>query len=273
MEMQGPTHSVPLLSRGLLNKEEMQGADSIVVREMTVNVEKEILSNHTPTEKVINIVEGCKVKPEGLRIENLPVVDIMYSLFQIRAHSLDKEYNYPCTCPYCEFQFMFPVLIPDDFGLRFAEDDIVEPVVLEPLPSGMVLSVRYLRGHDLLNIERKSSMLLKAKAQRGGFRKGKGPKGLDVNMRNLQYAERLSRQIVSVNGEEVVGPQAKAYVDHMSLKDINAYKNMLECLDFGMDTEIEIICPSCSVADYHLIQLRPDFFRPNRTRKEGPDPN
>ena len=130
------THTVVLPSKGKVNGI----GESVTFHEMGVDVEKEILSNRTPVQKIINIVQQCVEGPENLQVGELPLVDIMYLLFEIRAFSLDKEYPYPIQCNFCNFSFQHTVLIPDDFEVKYAPDDTEETAEVE-LPSGTKLTV------------------------------------------------------------------------------------------------------------------------------------
>jgi len=258
------THTLLLLSRGKLNPDEFPDG-TVIVKEMDVNVETEILSNNSPTEKIINIVQSCVIKPEGANISNLPLVDIMYLLFELRAKSLQREYLYPIQCTHCDFPFQARLILPDDFGIKEAKDDLqdVNEVVM---PSGVKLGVRFLRGIDQLEVEKRAKLLLNSKKK--GFRPGRNNPENNQNVRNLQYKMRLAKQIVSIDGEEKTPPEIEHWVNTMSLKDSNALKDHVDSATFGLDTDVELVCPSCGMSDYYGIQLKPDFFRPSRGRRK-----
>jgi len=249
------THTVMLPSKGLLNNIE----PSIIIREMSVEVEKEILSNHTPTEKIINIVQCCLETP-GINVADLPLVDITYLLFEIRA-LLEPEYFYPVQCDFCGFSFRHPVTIPGDFEIMYAPDDLAEPMPLE-LPCGDTLGLVFLRGSDQLEIERRAKVLLQQRSK--GFRPGKGQDMSGVSVRNIQHTARMVKQIHTINGEEKGQAEKQAYVSKMLMRDSNAIKDFFDSESFGMDTEVLVTCPSCSQEDFHIIQMRPEFFRPGR---------
>ena len=255
------THTVMLPSKGKLN--DFDG--NVQFCEMGLDVEKEMLTNRTPTEKIINVVQSCVENPSNLQVGDLPLVDVMFLLFHMRAISLDKDYPIPVQCNFCDFSFRHTVTIPDDFEVVYAPDDLEEPAELELPSSGTKLSVKFLRGSDQLEIERKARTLLQGKAK--GFRPGHFPQNQDVSLRNLIHILRISRQIVAINGENATDAQAQAFIENkqrMTMRDSNVLKDYFENESFGMDTDVEVQCPSCGMDDFYTVPIRPEFFRPNR---------
>lgn len=250
---------VVIPSKGVLN-----GFDGTVkIKEMSVECEKEILSNHTPTEKIINIVSSC-VEDCKVSVLELPLVDLLFLLFEIRS-LMDKEYEFPILCDYCGFSYKSGVSIPEGFSVKYAADDYKEPVSLK-LPGGDEVQLVSFKVKDQLELEKRTRVLMQNRQK--GFREGNMPESAEANMRNMQYIGRMIKQIVSINGEKKDTLFLQNYVNKMTMRDSNAIKDFFDNETFGMDTVVKIQCPNCTMEDDFVVPIKPEFFRPRSRRQK-----
>lgn len=245
------TRNVTLPSRGKVNGI----GESVTIREMTLKADQELLSNRSPSEKIINVVQQCLVSPADLRVEDLPLVDILFLMYELRALSLDENYNYTMKCANCDFKFTKTLSVPSDFETQYAPDDFSEPFELK-LPSGKVLGIRVLRGKDMLEIERKTSKMLQQ--SRGTS---------DISSDSLALPMLYAKRIKTIDGKEASFYEAQAFAESMTYKDSNAFKDFLEEDNFGVNTTFFASCPSCQSEEEYNLKLTPDFFRPKRNKQ------
>lgn len=259
------TTTVKIPSRGKLNGI----GEKVTITEMDLDSELTMVSNQIPTEKIIDIVQGCLRKPKELDVATLPLVDIMYLLFEIRSLSLEKEYAFPIRCEFCEFPFRKYINLPEDLDISYAPDDLKEPFPLE-LPSGDKIELKSLTGESQIQLEKRAKRLLRERMEHS--RNGEGERH-DFSMKEILHKLRIEHQIASVNGKAVTRMSVQEFCStKLSLRNSNAIKDFFAYESFGVDSEIEAVCPDCSMESYHIIHITPEFFRPRRRRKSKNKP-
>lgn len=260
MSMEHSTVTLP--SRGLLN--DIQKG-KVTLRNTTISEEKLLLSKMGPGAKIISVLSKCITEPEGLgeKVKELAITDLLYLFFELRKLSIDPIYELRCVCTLCQRNFTEKVRLPDDLQIRYvgggsgSEGPEEEPVIEEPwtvdLDNGDTLKVRYLRGYDMLDLER----LLKSRQVSG------------IDPGDDGYVERMARHIVSVNDEKKSPVAMLAYLQGLSSKSSNIIKDSMEGRDFGAGLMVTTECTQCGFMDEEMIRLSPEFFRPRAKKNRS----
>jgi len=241
-------------SLGKLNQDQIPEG-TIKVRNLTVAEEKLMVSNKLlPTEKIVTVVGKCLVEPQNFDINYLPIVDVIYALFEIRNITFKEPYEFQVKCGSCNNAFTHAVNVPDDLDVTFAEKEIEEPFEAKLPDAGNKLGLRYLRAGDQVDIERQ------------GRQRAIRSKGQDTEYAHILQ---LSRRIVSLDEEKPSPAQVEKFVEGLSVTDAQHIREVTEERDFGIDLNLLMECPICGTV--HEEFLRPDanFFRSRKSKRTG----
>lgn len=225
-------------------------ADGVVaVRPMT-GEEEQILATPRFVRRgqAINMIFQKCLK-DGIRPENLLTIDRTYLLIYLRGISYSTKYDVEVKCPDCERKFETSINLdemivdpcPDGFG----------PILQDVLPTTKLpFSYRLSTGKDEQDITDYRDRRIKA------F----GDSSADDT---LTY-----RTATLLN--EIDGIKAKndlqVLLKNLPINDVSYIRNCINEPPFGVDTNIEINCPSC-LHDFEVdLPLEASFFFPRRKK-------
>jgi hypothetical protein len=217
----------------------------VTVREMTGEDEEVLAARNMPTTKKINkILIRCtdSIGPftgDALKfiIPELTQGDRVYLLMAIRRASLGDEMPFQTKCPSCKEEARFIVDLNDLETKKMAN------------PA--------LRQYDVVLPKSKSKVRMKVLTGKGEEAISKAAtKGQDV------ISTAILARIESMNDKPITIQDLKA----LPLADRNFLRGAWEEHEGGVDTEIQVDCPSCGTAyETELDISQQGFFNPSAT--------
>lgn len=218
---------------------------SVTVREMTGDDEETLAARNMPTTKKINkILHRCTESIGPYRGEALSRIvmdltqgDRVFLLMAIRRASLGDEMPFQTTCPSCKEEGRFVLDLADLETKKMADPKLrTYELVLPKTGNKMQMKVLTGRGEEVI-----------AKA---------ALKGKDV------ISNAILARIESMNDKPVTVDDLK----ELPLIDRNFLRNSWEDKEGGVDTEVQIDCPSCNHAyETELDISQQGFFNPSAT--------
>lgn len=237
--------TVKLPSKGILYPENPELTGDIVIRMITTDEEKYIMGSST-TDLLTKVLKDCVTSPTTFNPDVLVPAD-QYFLFQkLRIHTYGDQYHVVGNCPHCGNSREYKISL-DDIAIYELPDDFVEPISMTLPYSKDEVSIRILRASDLKSIRNRAKKLAKE---------------LKQDFKELNYIHRQSRQIVSINGNDVNPLEAEKYVRKMVGRDSGFIKYTLDNFKLGYDSSISIICDSCGEEFDEEVAMTSEFFRP-----------
>ena len=232
----GYVHDVPLLAGYVDENGTLH--DTFTFREMTGKDEEAISKGDVRSNgaKMVNVlVERCVVAIGSLTKKEVGIAkwgqivrellggDLDYISFKIRELSKGKEIEFSHKCPDCG-QKLTTVVSTDDFGIN-------------PFKGQREVEFTLERGYrDAKGSIHKEGVL-------------RLPNGLDREVITPLFRKNTSTamtmlltRLISFNDGAMV---TQSLINNMSLRDRNILEKIIKEHAFGLDTEIEIICPSC----------------------------
>jgi hypothetical protein len=238
------TKEIDIPSQGYLG-----GPKRVTIRAMTT-VEEKILYSSRDNSFIKRICKSCTVSPKVLDTNKLLPADLYYMIFQIRELTFGPTYKQPIRCPYCKLQQDAEINIAD-FEYKLLDDDIDSKLSIE-LPISKAKVQLKLISQDAVDEAERASIKL--------FQDGK-----ISDLEGYTLVRKLSAMIDSVVGMVFESENDKiAYVNNMHLMDLNAIRNTLNSVDFGLKTDVTVKCQNTSCnEDMEVIgTICPEFFRP-----------
>lgn len=223
------------------------------IRPMT-GEEEQILATPRFVRKgqAINMIfKRCLLEGEQFAPENLLTADRTYILIYLRGISYSNHYDVEVKCPECEKKFsadidlssLFVEHCPDDFG----------PLLEDKLPTtGLVFRYRLSTGRDEQEITEYRDRRLK--------------------MHGEQASDDTLTHRTSMLLEDIDGitdkTELQILLKNLPINDVSHIRNCLNEPPFGVDTNVEIFCPSCMQEFEMDLPLEANFFFP-RKKKGG----
>lgn len=207
-------------------------------------------------DRLISAVTDCPIPPEDLLL-----ADRQHLFFYMRCLSYGGDYEFHFKCEECKEKVSRDFDLEKDLDVVYSDntdlledrsissmDELTEPFEFTlPLQNKRV-EWRMLRGKDERSIER----IIQKKSKRSH------------NKEDESYILRLATRLVSVDDEKFDNIyDAVAFVETIKGKDSLAFRQEIESVNIGIDTEIEIRC-KCGFPNELLIPLDKSFFRPRR---------
>lgn len=218
---------------------------SVTVREMTGEDEETLAARNMPTTKKINrILTRCtdSIGPfsgQALQfiIPDLTQGDRIYLLMAIRRASLGNEMPFQTTCPSCKEEARFILDLAD--------------LETKKMPNPAI------RTYDIVLPKSKHKVRMKVLTGRGEEAISKAAtKGQDV------ISTAIFARIESFDDKPVTIKDLK----DLPLADRNFLRGSWEGHEGGVDTEVQVDCPSCGTAyDTELDISQQGFFNPSAT--------
>lgn len=240
--------NVKMPSRGLLPNT----VDEVTLREMTVKEEKGLFSSKRPFNKIIDLIKGCIVEPDGLDVKKLPLTEIVYLLFQLRKLSLGSDYKYKLVCGACNRNIEKEISL-DEFEVRYLRDGAT-PTYSCDIASGAKVTFKYLTGDDQIDIDN----VVRMRASKAGVNFDGG------------FVYRLAKQISEINGEQVSTPEKEMFIDKLTHSELETLNETITDNEFGIDLSVVIDCPWCNNLDEVVVPITQDFlFRGSSKSREA----
>lgn len=233
--------SVFTLPAGYLD-ENGQVHREIVVREMT-GYEEDILASGADALKKLNEIQArCLMRIGEISdkermpkiVRDLPVGDRIFLLIAIRRVTLGDAYPFTFRCPKCSHEAQMSLDLAS-LEVRGLEDPAVRTKEVA-LPSGRTAVFHIPTGRDEERFSSPSS---------------------DTSLLTRAVLLRLD----TINGK----PVSLADVKALPSRDLQALRREYEKFDVGVDTTIEIECPSCFEEFKTEMEIQPSFFFPSET--------
>lgn len=180
-------------------------------------------------------------------VEDLLSVDRFAILLALRAENIDSMYRFRVTCEQCSFNFNHSVDVPT-LQATYLDEEITEPLKVTLPLTGKVVGWRFQRGKDELQVTKYLANLQS---------KGIGD--------DAGYLYRLAKNIVSLDEELVKDTDTVVrFLEELPLKDTHHLRDNINEHTFGVDTEINVVCPRCSAERSYFIPFGVEFFFPRR---------
>ena len=239
----------PLPSEGKLY-EGSEGAaqGSVILRPMTIS-EESILAQQggDSLSKISAIINACTVSKE-YPIDDLLMIDRFAILLALRTRSFGGKYKFPFRCQFCGGQFKTEIDIMEELHAKVTDPDGAgEPFQVNFPISNDLVTFRLLRGKDEMAVA-KSVKRFKLQSSDAG------------DPSNIM---RMSKQILTVNGEELQGVRKDQYIRNLDSGDSNAFRLAVERAEGGIDTNILIDCRMCGASNETSMPFDIEFFRPS----------
>lgn len=222
------------------------------VRPMT-GEEEQILATPRFVRKgqAINMIFQKCIK-ENYKVENLLTQDRTYLLLYLRGISYSHSYDVEVKCPECASKFSTNV----DLSSLYVNECPAEfgPLLEDTLPnSKLPFKYRMSTGRDEQEINEHRERRLKQ------F-------GDSATDDTLTYR---TAQLV----EEIAGVTDKAEIQilikNLTLNDVSYLRSVINEPPFGVDTNVEINCPSCT-AEFNIdLPLEANFFFPRKKKEKN----
>lgn len=242
---------IQLPSKGRFYNDSNGPSNGIVsIRPMT-GEEEQILATPRFVRKgqAINMIFQKCIK-EKYNVDQLLTVDRTYLLIYLRGISYSPEYEVEIKCPECEKKFSTSI----DLNSLYVEDcpDNFGPDLQDILPnSKLPFSYRLSNGRDEQDIQEHRDRRIKM------F----GDSSADDTL--TYRTAQLVNDIDGITNKE----ELQVLIKNLPINDVAYIRGLINEPPFGVDTNIEIVCPSC-LQDFQLeLPLEANFFFPRRQKK------
>ena len=225
------------------------GPKEVVIRAMTTAEEK-ILYSSKSFSFIEKIVKACTIEPKVLDMNTLYPADLFYLIYCIRELTFGPTYEQKIKCSECGV-IQDAIIDISKFEYDEIPDDVDSKLVLE-LP----ICKDRLKLHLITQAEDNAlSKEIDRLVQKN--------KITDVD--GFEFIQRLIRSIESVEGVDFNSEEARiSYVNKLHAMDVNAIRNQLNKLTFGLKNNCIVTCKSCESEIEVYGTFCPEFFRPTK---------
>jgi hypothetical protein len=243
---------VELPSKGRFYDGKDGPSDGVIrIRPMT-GEEEQILATPRFVRKgqALNMIFS-KCISDNVKAENLLTADRTYLLIYLRGISYSPEYDVEIKCPECEKKFnttidlnsLFVNTCPDDHGPMLQD---VTPTTKLPF------TYRYSTGKDEQELNEYRDRRIKM------F----GDQSADDTL--IYRTAMLLGDIDGISNKN----ELQVLLKNLPINDVSYMRNCINEPPFGVDTNVEIICPSC-LQDFEVdLPLEANFFFPRRKKNK-----
>jgi hypothetical protein len=190
-----------------------------------------------------------KCLKEGFRAENLLTIDRTYLLIYLRGISYSPSYEVEIKCPECDSKFSTAIDLNNLF-VEYCQDDY-GPSLQDVLPqTKLPFSYRLSTGRDEQEIQDHRERRIKA------F----GDSAADDTL--------IYRTALLINDIDGIDNKSELQIllKNLPISDLSHLRNCINEPSFGVDTNVEIVCPNC-LAEFSLdLPLEANFFFPRRKK-------
>lgn len=241
---------IELPSKGRFYDGENGPIDGVIAVKPMTGEDEQILATPRFVRRgqAINMIFKNCIK-EGYRPENLLSIDRTYLLIYLRGISYTTKYQVEVKCPNCERKFettinldeMFVEPCPDEFG----------PILQDVLPTTKLpFSYRLSTGKDEQDITDYRDRRIKQ---------------FGDNSTDDTLTYRTAMLLNEIDGIKAKN-ELQVLLKNLPINDVSYIRNCINEPPFGVDTNIEIVCPSC-MHDFNVdLPLEASFFFPRRKK-------
>lgn len=215
----------------------------VTLKPISVNEEKYLVGARNRLAAADKILERCIVSP-CIPLSDMLMTDKFYLLLNLRSLTYGPKYAFTLTCKSCQEEFKHSIELPTGLVVRRATPASVEPFDVKMPNTDDVLQLRFLRGSDETEIEMYAKQLPATKEDEG----------------DVTYAYRLSRHVVSINGQSLDALQRLSYVEKLFGRDSLAIRSALDERQTGADLNLQAACTSCRKANSYALPFTAEFF-------------
>lgn len=224
---------------------------TVQVREITGNEEDMLASTQIPSfQKITALLTGCVTRlgteenksKIAQMVQHLPVGDRVFLIFAIRRVTLGDELPVREKCPECRVQTLFMVDLAKDLESKPMKDPM-KRVFDVMLPSGKRARFRISTGADEARLAK-------------------------LSRRNTKKSDSLSQAILMrlelLEDEKPTLQMVKS----LGMRDRNFLRDQFQEVEGGVDTTLELECPSCGNEwEKDLDLSAANFFFPGGRRR------
>lgn len=201
--------------------------------------------------KAIDMIFQHCIK-EKINTEDLLSSDRTHLLIYLRGISYTPEYDVEIKCPNCSMKFAHVINL-DEMDVTLCPEDFGQEKLSGHLPiSGFTYSYRLATGQD----EQEVSNYRDKRIQQWG------DQGEDDTL--LYRTALLLEEIQGVTMKKELALLLKK----LPIQDVAHLRNEINTPPFGVDTELNILCPACTEEFKIDLPLETNFFFPRKKVKE-----
>jgi hypothetical protein len=248
------TREVTLPSKGLFYKGALEGG-VLTIQAWTTKDQKLLAGAESVGPDLSSRLIANGILTPGVKMDDLITQDRMFLLVNIRALSYGELYRFQWRCEGgCKRQVADELDLLRDIKINYAEDGWKEPFDFK-LPSGKILTLRYLRHEDEKAISSFAKNVHKNRTKSDG---------------EPEYYYRIARRLVEVDGV----PQNDVRSTMEMLEGLQGMDSLrlldgLDYHEFGLDTELTRRCNACGWEEEMILPLGREFFRPRPRKPAG----
>jgi len=196
------------------------------LRPMSFDDEKSMLSPNGQGDAMNKLLARCL---SNISVSELYQPDKLYIMLKLREISYGDDYPVEITCPACnkdtKVQFKLSSL-----KINYADDDFSDPVEVTLPVLKHKVGIRLPRVKDEQYFETTD-------------------KALANLWRFVEYVNEYDQK-----------PLISKFLEKLPLRDAHAVLNALSGKQFGVDTQVHFLCPSCNTKTRMEMPITSDFF-------------
>lgn len=221
----------------------------VVYRMMSVADERYMAGARKDSDSLVSeILQRCLVSPAASKadVRDLLVADRAFLLVRLRQLSYGDAYGFSAGCPACQAIDRYEVNLAN-LDVEELAEGFIEPIKVElPLAKRWV-ELALPRGRDEEEVARQTK----------AFRKRFGKDGGDPS-----YTIRMASYIRTIDGQPADFIERKSLVEGLYGRDSLAIRQAVEDVKLGLQTEVQLECPSCGHEFKIGMPMTDEFFRP-----------
>lgn len=248
------TEEVQLPSKGVLNPNIPEG--KVTLRCVEVRDQKYLAgSKLVHSNKGVELLERCVIKPENFNVRELTQMDLFYLLVKLRILSYGSSYRFITTCPHCKAATEVECDLSQLRSYDLDEDYDKKLKVVLPKRGDTVYTHIQTQG-DAEDIEKEVQRM------RSKFKDLEGDP--EVTLSIAKIISRVELKKASASGAKVLGSELDMlqYVETLMDIDALAIQSTVESIDYGIDPRVDVTCSSCGGNFVTFLRTSPEFFRP-----------
>lgn len=249
------TEEVQIPSKGLLNPEIPDGL--VTLRCVEIRDQKYLSGTKLiHSNKAVELVRRCAIKPETLDVMNLTQLDLFYLLVKLRILSYGSNYKFLSKCPICGQTTSVDIDLTE---LEVKQLDEFNPNDLKiKLPRrGDTVYTHVQTQGDTEDIAKEVARL------RAKFKDNlEGDPEVTLSIAKIITKIELAKP--NAEGERVLDNPVDIlnYVETLTDWDALAIQSTLENIDFGISPVVNSSCDKCGSEIIVPLRTTSDFFRP-----------
>lgn len=248
------TEEVQLPSRGLFNPEIPNGM--ITLRCVELRDQKYLGgSKLVNSNKAIELVRRCIIKPENVVVENLTQIDIFYLLVKLRVLSYGPEYKFFSKCPVCGKTTEVVVNLSDLEVIQLENYNPNDMCVKLPRRGDTVYTHVQTQG-DSEDVDKEVARL-KAKFRDIDY-------DPEVTLSLAKIISKIELLKPDKDGNKVIDNPVDIlnYVEGLTDLDALAIQSTMDDINYGVMPLITDKCQHCSSEITLPLRTTSEFFRP-----------